>query len=122
MTIHAGPPIVASKAEKVAYSQRGEQRQRACSLLLARIERAMKDVIVPASSFDELQLVHVVRRLWCVCMHKGTGTGLARECEHASMCGVRLQRAHRPQPSSMPLHPPMVAGAGLASRVTSTPL
>ena len=65
VTVHVGPPPLTSRAEKADYAHGGERRQRACTALLARIERAMRDVIVPASSFEELQLVHVVRRLWC---------------------------------------------------------
>jgi hypothetical protein len=76
VTVHVGPPILASKAEKAEHAHGGERRQRACTALLARIERAMRDVIVPVSSFEELQLVHVVRRLWC-------GPGMSGKLESA---------------------------------------
>ena len=65
VTVHVGPPIMASEREQAEYDAGpGEGRQSACASLLKRIETAMRDVIVPASSFEELQVIHVARRLW----------------------------------------------------------
>jgi len=64
VTVHAGPPIFASPSEKVAHAQGGDTAQAATSALLTRIERSMRDVIVPAASYDELQTIHLARRLW----------------------------------------------------------
>ena len=64
VTVHIGPPITASPMERLAYGVGGEQRRGACKELLRRIENAMRAVIVPAHSFEELQLIHVTRRLW----------------------------------------------------------
>ena len=65
VTVHIGPPIVPSPTERLAYGVGGEQRREACKVLLSRIENALRAVIVPAASLEELQLIHVTRRLWC---------------------------------------------------------
>lgn len=64
VTVHIGPPIAATPMERLAYGVGGEQRRSATTALLRRIENALRAVIVPATSFEELQLIHVTRRLW----------------------------------------------------------
>ena len=64
VTVHFGPAILPTPEEQEGHAQGGEKRREACNSLLARVSRGMRDVIVPATSYDELQLVHVARRLW----------------------------------------------------------
>jgi len=65
VTVQFGPPISASEDEQAGFEAGGEAKHRACSSLLARVAQAMRDVIVPAESYEELQVIHVARRLWC---------------------------------------------------------
>ena len=64
VTVHFGPAILPTPEEQEGHAAGGEKRREACNSLLARVSRGMRDVIVPAASYDELQLVHVARRLW----------------------------------------------------------
>lgn len=130
VTVHVGPPILASREEKADHGCGGERRQSACTSLLARIERAMRDVIVPASSFEELQLVHVVRRLWC-------GPGMSNKLEPAVRqdldrrfaFGIRRLLRHMPAPDgpaspapSPKVQPTPTAGSQLPTAPLTTSL
>jgi len=65
VTVQFGPPIIPSDEEQSGFDHGGDAKHGACSSLLARVAQAMRDVIVPAESYEELQAIHVARRLWC---------------------------------------------------------
>jgi len=65
VTVHIGPPIHVSEDERASHAAGGEERREATAALLGRIKKALRAVMVPAASIDELRLIHSTRRLWC---------------------------------------------------------
>jgi len=65
VTVHIGPPITVSEEERASHAAGGEERREATAALLGRIKKALRAVMVPAASIDELRLIHSTRRLWC---------------------------------------------------------
>ena len=53
VTVHFGPAILPTRAERQGHDAGGDARKEACAELLARIKKGMRDVIVPAASYDE---------------------------------------------------------------------
>lgn len=64
VTVHFGPALLPTKAERQGHDAGGDARKEACNALLERTKKAMRDVIVPAATYEELTLVHLTRRLW----------------------------------------------------------
>jgi len=90
VTVHFGPALYATKEEQQGHAAGGEQRRAACAALLSRIQTAMRGTLVTAGSFEELQLIHVARRLWVGPDKHDLDPAVRQDLDRRFAFGIRL--------------------------------